>query len=154
MGRSSEGKNGGGRLIHNMVYSIEEKENERGIGEEGDSVRGMARAAGAKGRLEGHQSEKGVREGASFGVGDQANQEKVQQLGQINGGDRVEEESRGEGLRKIGECSKQMEIEWKNRETEIGAYCNQVELINIPVQGGVSKEHWLILPILKFHKGQ
>lgn len=81
-----------------------------------------------------------MREGASFGVGDQANQEKVKQLGQINGRDRVEEESRGEGLRKIGECSKQREIEWKNRETETGAYCNQVELINIPVQGGVSRE--------------
>lgn len=54
VGRSSEVKNGGGRFLHNMVHSREEKENEGGIREEGDSVRGMARAAGAKGRLEGH----------------------------------------------------------------------------------------------------
>lgn len=135
VGRSSEGKTGGGRLIHNMVHSREEQ-NDGGRGEEGDSVRGIARAAGEKGRLEEQQSEKGVREGASFGVGDQANQEKVQQLGQNTGGDRVEEVRRGEGLRKLGECSKLMEIEWKHRETEKGAYCNQVELINIPVQGG------------------
>lgn len=100
----------------------------------------MARAAGAQGRLEGPQSEQGVREGVSCGVGDQANLDKVQQICHNTGGARVEEVNREEGLTKLGECSKQMEIEWKNRETEKGVKCNQVELINIPVQGGVSRE--------------